>query len=292
MKRQKYFKLAALFTVLMSVAGLWWACNFESVGPKDPSAIKLADILAELENSRSQTQAEMAIQHLLEKTGVGIEVRGSQYGGHRLPDGFVLRLAQEHLLYLQDGTYDWTWGQMFEATKLLSEGDWNHPVEFAEAMARLQEQAAAAQNDPEKPNNALLLAMVTKSANTSPAVLDETAIVTPVQEFLFGVWANYEFGDAAAPAKSKYPGKLKFTFTSVTCKSGDKVDKKYTTTQEVTYNSKKQKECLEDAKEDYKQDVKKALKEKKCSKVQHELQEAYEEVLEEIEECHDQGSGH
>lgn len=297
MKLHGSIKLAVLAAMLVGAAGFWSACNFEQVGPKEPTALKLADVLAELDNSRSQIEAEVAIQHLLEKTGVGIEVRGSQYGEYTLPDNFVTGLAQEHLLYLQSGKPAWTWGEMFEIEKLLSEDDWGRPVEFQEAMTRLQELATAAQSNPENPNQALLLALVAKGATVPAAIplYEQAAMISPVQEFLFAVWASYEFdGPGSSQKSTDHTGKVKFTITQVVC-DDDEVDKKIKTKHEEAYFSKAQKKCLETAKKTYEKMVKKCFKDfdddEECPEIYSCLESARAWLLAAIQNCHDQGGG-
>lgn len=295
---QKNLKFAVLVTVFASTVGLWLACDFEKVGPREPSAIKIASILEELANSRTQAEAEIAISHLLEKTGVGISVKGSNYGDHILPANFIATLAEEHLLFLK-GEYNWTWEEMFEIEKLLSEDEWILPVTFEDAAARLQKEATSALADPENPNNALLLVIVAQGATvpTTISAFDKTATISPVQESLFEIWTDYAFGKFESQKTSHNRGVVKFKFTFVEC-HGDKASKTITVKHEEPFFNKKQKKCLEEAKEEYEDDVKKCFKKhdkkKKCLKLKECLEEAFEDVQEEIKECgkfHDQGGG-
>jgi len=172
MKPQQRIKsVVALAFALASTAVVWWACetNKVNVGPAEPSPLSTAQILGELANSSTQQEAETAITHLLEKTGVGIPVKGSKYGDYVLTDRFVSELATEHLLF-RNGQDNSTWEEMFEVQKLLSQGDWIQDVDFDGAVARLREEAAAALKDPENPNNALLLAIAAKGAAIPEAI--------------------------------------------------------------------------------------------------------------------------
>ncbi|GEM_PF-2371487 len=301
MKPQQRIKsLVALAFALTSAAAVWWACetNKVNVGPAEPSPLSTAQVLGELANSKTQQETEIAITHLLEKTGVGIPVKGSKYGEYILTDRFVSELATEHLLF-RNGQENTTWEEMFEVQKLLSQGDWTQDVDFDGAVARFREEATAALNDPESPNNALLLAMAAKGAAIPETIplFERTEAISPLQEALFDAWVNYAFGDMQALEKTK--GTLKFFFVSVpSCNPSQFTVVQ--TQQNVQYSSKKQKKCLEKAKKEYAKEVKKCLKKKlkpldskfqsKCEKLQDCLEDAHEEVLDDIEDCHDQGS--
>ena len=303
MKRHKYFRPAALLAVLMSVAGFWWACNFEQVGPKEPPSMKLTEILAQLENSRTPVEAEMAIQHLVEKIGIGIEIKGSSYGQYYLPDNFAVELAEAHLRYL-NGERDEDWAYAFELEKVVSDERWTKPLTFADVAAALEPQAQAALADPESPNHALVLAMlvngtVLPSSIAAPAPTD---LISPVQEFLFEAWMEYEYGELRTLQKG-YKGYTHFEFTFVTCNGNKTIVTKQKV--KIGWYLSSVKKCMEAARKTYEAAIKACTKEyDKCKKknpqsvccLQYKqcVDAAYQVVQLEIQSClkHDQGGGH
>lgn len=301
MKRHKYFRPAALFTVLMSVAGFWWACNFEQVGPKEPPSMKLTEILAQLENSQSPVEAEMAIQHLVAKTGIGIEIKGSNYGEYYLPDNFAVELAEAHLRYLS-GERDKNWAEAFELEKAVSEERWAKPLTFEDIAAALAPQAQAALADPESPNHALVLAMLASGTAlpSSIAAPAPTDLISPVQEFLFEAWMEFQYGDLPILQKKKPNGYTHFEFTFVQCVGNKTIITKQKV--KVGWYLSSVKKCLEAARKKYETAVKACLsQDKKCRKtnppsfcclqLKQCVEAAYNQVQLEIQSClkHDQG---
>jgi hypothetical protein len=303
MKLKKHIKSVVFASAVASIAVVWWACetNKVNLGPAEPSSLSTARILEELANSRTQLEAEVAITHLFEKTGVGRPVKGSKYGDYALPDDFVSELAAEHQLFL-NGEYTWTWGKMFEIQKRLSGAEWIQDVTFEDAVTRLQKEATSALKDPESPNNALLLVIFAKGVTIPEAipVYDKTEPLSPVQEALFEVWADYAFGGPESLGKTK--GKIKFTFIKVEDCDDDEVEIE-TDEEKVPFFNKKHKKCLKKAQKKYEKRVKKCIRkfdptddkfddfEDECEDLEDCLEDALDKVKDDIEECHDQGSG-
>lgn len=302
MKRHKYFRPAALLTVLLSVAGFWWACNFEQVGPKEPPSMKLTEILAQLENSRSPVEAEVAIQHLVEKTGLGLDIKGSSYGQYFLPDNFAIGLAEAHLRYL-NGERDKNWAEAFDLERIVSEERWAKPLTFEDVAAALAPQAQAALADPESPDHALMLAMLVSGTAlpSSIAAPAPTDLISPVQEFLFEAWMELEYGELRILQKSP-KGYTHFEFTFVTC-NGSKV---IVTKQKVKigWYLSSVKKCMEAARKKYEAAIKACTNQyntcKKtnppavcCPAYKQCVDAAYQVVQAEIQSClkHDQGGG-
>lgn len=315
-KRLRYFVLAV---ILMSTAVVWWACEFERtidhVGPSEPLKMPLAQILNELAASQTPEAAEKAITHLLEKTGIGMPVKGSDYNEYYLPAEFVSNLAQNLMLYRQ-GEDSTTWSGAFELERIVSDVKWAAPVEFAGAMARLEQRANAALANPESPNHALLLAMLARGTAVpqSIAAPAPTDLISPVQEFLFEVWMSSEFGDLNSLEKKKPKGYTHFKFVFAECdnKGGVKEKKEEV---KVPWSESAAKACMEKVRTRYEKAVKACFKaydkcykaNKKarkdgnygpdqacCAELQNCLIAAHDKAQSDIDDCllgHDQGKG-
>jgi hypothetical protein len=305
MKVQKRIRYLVLAAILAATAVVWLACEVErtidQVGPSEPSHLRLAQILNELAASRTPKDAEKAIIHLLEKTGIDLPVKGSNYNDYYLPDNFVAELAQAHLRYL-NGEDTKNWAEAFDLEKIVSEGRWTAPHEFDEVVARLQQQAQAALAEPESPNHAVVLAMLVNGTTLpqSIAAPAPTDLISPVQEFLFEAWTEFELGDLQTLQKPK--GYTHFEFTFVDCDAKGKA----TTRKEkvkIGWTASAAKACMEKARKDYEKAVKACLDQDKkcrkkssavfcCSELQQCLIAAHQHVLSDIDEClegHDQG---
>lgn len=312
MKLHKFMRVLAPAAMLAGIAVVWWACEFrrtiDHVGPSEPLKMPLVEVLQELAASQTPAGAEKAITHLLEKTGVGLPVKGSDYNEYYLPDEFVAGLAQNHLLYRQ-GEDSTTWAEAFELEKIVSDVKWAAPVEFSGAMAELAEQANAALEEPESPNHALLLAMLAHGATipTSIAAPAPTDLISPVQEFLFEVWMSSAFGDLnSLERKGKPKGFTHFKFVFVECDDHGEVEEEKEELK-VPWNESAAKACLEKVRRRYESSVKACYKtHKKCSKKKsnsalmccEQLRDcvlaAYNKAIPDIDDClagHDQGKG-
>jgi hypothetical protein len=307
-KRIRYFIMAA---ILAATAVVWWACQFErtidQAGPSAPLSMPLVQILNELANSQTPQEAEKAITHLLEKTGIGLPVKGSDYNEYYLPDEFVSALAQNHLLYRR-GEDSTTWAEAFELERIVSDAKWTAPVEFNGAMVKLEERANAALADPESPNHALLLAMLAQGTKLpqSIAAPAPTDLISPIQEFLFEVWMNSEFGDLNSLEKKKVKGYTHFKFVFVKCddKGRAKEEKEEV---KVPWSQSAAKACMEKVRTRYEKAVKacyktydKCRKKKSnpalfcCEQLRDCLLAAHAKALSDINDCllgHDQGKG-
>lgn len=312
MKAQKLIRYFVPAVIMAGVAVTWWACEFERTidhaGPSDPLNVKLTQLLGELSSSKSQQEAEQAITRLLEKTGVGLPVKGSKYTDDLLPDDYVAELAQEHVRHLR-GEETTNWGDAFKFETLASDYEWDAAIGFEDVTARLQQQASAALADPESPNHALLLAMVLPGnalpeAIATPAPAD---LISPVQEFLLEIWMAHEYAPASGLQKDDRT--FEFTVKIVDCNGG----KTKITHEELrtNYDHRKTKDCLQKVRSRYKADRKKCfknydkcLKKKKlddddfnlecCLALQQCLEAALEKAKADIDDClagHDQGKG-
>lgn len=311
MKVQKRFRYLVPAMLLMGTAVVWWACDFEKTidqaGPSEPLKMPLAQILNELAASQTPEAAEKAITHLLEKTGIGLPVKGSDYNEYYLPAEFVADLAQNHQLYRQ-GEDSTTWAEAFELERIVSDVKWAAPVEFAGAMARLEQRANAALANPESPNHALLLAMLAEGATVprSIAAPAPTDLISPVQEFLFEVWMSSEFGDLNSLEKKKTKGYTHFKFVFVECDEKGKV-KEEKEQVKIPWSESAAKACLEKVRTRYEKAVKECYKvydkcrKKKtnpallcCEQLRDCLLAAHTKALSDIDDCllgHDQGKG-
>jgi hypothetical protein len=319
MKVQKLFRYFVPAAMLVGTAVVWWACDFEKtidqVGPTEPLNMPLTQILNELAASQTPQAAEKAITHLLEKTGIGLPVKGSNYNEYYLPAEFVSNLAQEHLLYRR-GEDSTSWAAAFDRERIVADDEWATPLEFNDVTARLQQQTPAAQADPESPNHALLLAMLApETALSGPiAAPDTSSAISPVQEFLFEVWMSAEFGDLNSLEKKKPKGYTHFKFVSVDCDKKGR-EKEYKEQVKVPWNDSDAKKCMEKVRTRYEKEVKTCFKaydkcydkNKKarkdddygpdqacCAELQNCLSAAHEQALLDINDClagHDQGEG-
>lgn len=258
----KYLKYLLAAALLAGPPSLWWSCSFEETidhsALSDPLQMPLADILDELANSSNQQAVETAITHLLEKTGIGLPVKGSKYTEYVLPEEFVSELAQDHLAYLR-GELSQHWGRAFDLEKAVSDDEWTTAVEFEEAVASLQEQATAALATPEVPNSALLLAAVTNGTQVPATipVFERADVISPIQEFMFEVWTSYQ-SDGEGQALQKSFGAIKLKIIVVDDCIDDQIQMRRKTIKEL-WSGKKQKRCLRKAKTRYEKRVKKCF---------------------------------
>lgn len=310
MNVQKLIRYSVSAAILAGAAAVWWACEFErtidQVGPSAPLNMPLVQILNELANCQTPQEAEKAITHLVEKTGIGLPVKGSNYNEYYLPEEFIAELAQDHLLH-RSGEDSTDWAEAFELERIVAEEEWAKPVTFNDVVARFQQQAPAALADPESPNHALLLSMLARGTTLPQpfAAPNSTDLISPVQEFLFEVWMSSEFGDLNSLDKKSPKGYTHFKFVFVECDNG-KV-KEHKELVKVPWRISDAKACMEKVRTRYEKEVKACFKaydkcrKKKsnsaqfcCEQLRDCLLAAHDKALSDIDDClagHDQGKG-
>lgn len=181
------------FALLLTIACFQWMCSTEMIGPQEPSKIPTTEIVDELANARTQAEAELAITHLLQKTGVGMPIAGSKYQNYTLSDERLSILADSHLEFL-GGSNSISLHEAFNTLMGMTD-ILQFNVDSDQVFTRLDLQASNALLDKEQPNNALLLTIVADESGIPNTIPGDTRTVfkSPLQAFLFGVWVDTEF---------------------------------------------------------------------------------------------------
>ncbi|MGH7451163.1 MAG: hypothetical protein ACRENG_07455 [bacterium] len=244
MWQQKRFIVAALTGLLASTVALWWACDFQKVSPTDAvttevsdivgaygsratlSNIKIITILEKLAYCRTQAEADTAVRLILEKTGVRKPNTPmppnpqSKYEVFVLSDEDRAKLAAWHLRYVTgkdtltvEGKLlkldTLTIGETYNAIKGAADyidQEFKLKDDMDKTLKKLQQEATKALRDPEKPENALLVAVVAQGATipvTIP-VYKTTTLCSPIQHFLLSLWITIEYGQLKS-----IPGRIK-----------------------------------------------------------------------------------
>lgn len=186
-------KNLVFFAITLTIAYFQWMCSTEAIGPQEPSKIPTTEIVNELANARTQAEAELAITHLFEKTGVGMLIAGSKYQNYTVSDERLSILADSHLEFL-GGSNSISLDEAFNTLMGMTD-IWQLNVDSDQVFTRLYLQASNALLDKEQPNNALLLAIVADESGIPNTIPGDTRTVfkSPLQAFLFGVWVDTEF---------------------------------------------------------------------------------------------------
>ena len=186
-------KNLVFWAILLTIACFQWMCSTEKIGLQDPSKIPTAQIVDELANARTQAEAELAITHLLEKTGVGMPIAGSKYEHYTVSDERLSMLADSHLEFLR-GANSISLDEAFNILMGMTD-IWQLNVDSEQVFTRLYLQASNALLEREQSNNALLIAIVADESGIPNTIPDDTRTVfkSPLQAFLFGVWVDTEF---------------------------------------------------------------------------------------------------
>lgn len=181
-------------------------------GPTETIDMTTEEVIEELGTSTTRQEAAASIRHLLLKTGVGTRDFRSQYSGFRLSHDQIDRLARAQLRFLRDSTRGATLAITYRS--LLEAADATDDVlvlnvPLGRVMQTLSEQASEALNDPEHPNNALVLAIAAQDGRLPGPALDPEPETrrSPVQTFLFVLWTITEFqaGDVPPPSLTHQP---------------------------------------------------------------------------------------
>ena len=308
MKVSKKIRLALTFSMVVGIVSILWVCSAEKIGLQEPSSATTSEIVAGLANARTQLEAETAVENLLDKTGVGRQIRGSRYIDYFLPDGFVSDLAKNQLLYLDDNNYALTWGEVFEIEQIILDDERFSGVDFESVVTRFRQQANTALLNSEAPENAMLIAMAADGANMPRTIplYRASDIVSPVQDFLFKVWLAYEFQSNESFQKKiqveiNFPVIFRFATLRVECDNEDKgfIIRVF----RIEAKCQEQLDCLRDRRRQYLADVRDCFRQfrerdKDCGNVlQPCLEGLIEDFLQDMQACtgvdcpHDQGGG-
>ncbi len=244
MRQQKRFIVVALASLLASMVAVWWACDFQRLSPTDAvttevsdivgdygssttlSNIKIVTILEKLAYCRTQAEADTAVRLILEKTGVRKPNTPmppnpqSKYEVFVLSDEDRAKLAAWHLRFVTGEDTLTIGGKLLKLDTLTIGENYNAIKEGADyidqefklkddvdkTLKKLQQEATKALRDPEKPENALLLAVTAEGA-TIPVTIPEyktTTLRSPIQHFLLALWITIEYGQLKS-----IPGRIK-----------------------------------------------------------------------------------
>jgi hypothetical protein len=244
MRQQKIFIVAVLASLLASMVAAWWACDFQKLSPTDAvttnvsdivgdygssttlSNIKIVTILEKLAYCRTQADADTAVRLILEKAGVrkpNIPMPPnpqSKYEVFVLSDEERAKLAAWHLRFVTGEDTLTIGGKLLKLDTLTIGENYNAIKEGADyidqefklkddvdkTLKKLQQEATKALRDPEKPENALLLAITAEGA-TIPVTIPEyktTTLRSPIQHFLLALWITIEYGQLKS-----IPGRIK-----------------------------------------------------------------------------------
>lgn len=191
MKTQKMSRLSLIPLLLFAVMCAYCAQR------TDTTELTTKEVLSQLSKANTQTEAEIAVRAVFRKAGVGAPDKEGNYEYYNLSDAQLTDLAALHIDYVNSGKGAATVGALYDVS--LSGAAAVNPVvrkfqlNFTTldlSLDALQQQGNSALQEPEKADNAFLIATLSQGAEipeTAPRFNRETAL-GPVQAFLFNLW--------------------------------------------------------------------------------------------------------
>lgn len=201
------FSTVLVLTVLLGGTLIAGGCDFQRVD--EGETMPLARVLEDLATADTPAKAETAIEHLFQKTEIGVAYKAGLYDGYSFKDEELEALAEAHAAYIRQaregndtGSSTPTLSSVYEE---VLEGDQrrttldvafhlNRRVEATldRTLEILDVSARAAMADQEQAGNALLLSITTDALGTAPGLSEIAADrrLSPVQRVAFGIWLH------------------------------------------------------------------------------------------------------
>ena len=207
METQKsIFKILVAFLITSLLAFIitlnWMGCKTEDI-ISPPSSIPVSQIANEIANANTQEKAIIAMKHIIQKVGLGTEVQNSRYNNYLVSEFMTNDFGriQEQFLNNDTSYASFLLHEMYDTlhticnSPLHTSSGWQLTGNRAETFLRLQQKGNSALQDPEDPNNAIIL-MIQSQNGIIPSQMqlyDSLVIKTPIQTFLFAIWVMEEF---------------------------------------------------------------------------------------------------
>ncbi len=210
----KRSQLLSLLIVAAVCGSVWiWGAGCDMTAIDEGADATLPELLSGVSAAKTQPEAQKEIRKLLNKTQVGVRWRPSlepgPYDSYVLDDAALASVAKAQAGFnagdRQQGTtarhlYEQLLAAHEVATRLSREAvfEFTPPAITAsldEVLQSFHVLSRQAVSDPERPENALLLAIVADGA-VLPDSLEDVPVITPdhvfspVQRLLFGVWLH------------------------------------------------------------------------------------------------------
>jgi len=199
MKTKIYISMALM--IIIAIAAVFWiqSCR-KPVETIESHSISY--ITKELNDATTPEKAAIAINHLIEKTGIGIEKGNSDYQLYTIEEDGIANLATAQSGYnnkdtsVNIGTYFTIFSQIMDSLQLTSNNEWIFNCNLPTALSDLSTLSNIAKGNPENPNNALILTIISVNGNIPNQItsFDSTMIISPVQAFCFNLWVANKYG--------------------------------------------------------------------------------------------------
>lgn len=200
MKTKIYTSISVV--VLLAIISFFWiqSCQKEV---ESTDSLFTKDIIKELAEANTPEKAEIAINHLFEKVGIGIPNKNSDYVYFKVNEEIVsnLGIAQSNFVNgnsaVTIGTSYSIFSKTMDRLKIVSDNKITFECTLNNSLQDLYKASIAAKNDEEKPNNALLLTISSENGIIPYQITqyDSTRIISPVQKFCFSLWMFNKYGN-------------------------------------------------------------------------------------------------
>jgi len=195
--------IISLFSVVMIVTTsiLWLESCRKPVGSVE--MLKTEEIIKELAVANTQEKAEVGINHLIEKIGIGITKENSDYEYYILDEGQIKDLATFQAGFVNGdtsiniGTYYTIFSSYQDTLEQILKNEYVYNTTLSKTLKNLQMDAKVAMANLENPNNAMLGYIVSENGeipNDIP-LYDSTQIISPVQAFCLNIMTSNKYAE-------------------------------------------------------------------------------------------------
>lgn len=222
MKTKIIISIAAV--VLITIAAVFWmeSCR-KPVGPIE--ILSTEEIIKELEEANTPEESKFAINHLIEKVGLGFQLEGSSYEYYQLNEQQINDLAFVQSQYNNGIAFE-TNGEFYDSIRFASNilsgqlsNQWFLTGNYNTTVNHLRDEAINALSDKEKPDNALILTIMSKYGEIpeyiEPLIIEDS--LSPVQNFLFSTWLTNNYSEFNITQRGSFWCKVKCVVKGVIC---------------------------------------------------------------------------
>lgn len=180
--------LASALLAALTIAG----CDSNKL---DDDEKAVAEVIEQLSNAKTQSDASAAIDQLLQRAQIGYPVQGSPYADIKLDNNTKAALAEALAAY-NGGTQSRgsTVQALFEAYSTHAFTPWGN---LATVLNDFNNALANAADDPDSPAELLILVIAARGDELPDGSdkLAQNTVLSPAQALLFVLWLNNEQGN-------------------------------------------------------------------------------------------------
>lgn len=187
---------------MIAIVAIFWmeSCR-KPVGSIE--MLSTEEIIRELANANTPEKAEIGINNLIEKVGIGIIKENSDYDLYVIDEEQIKTLAAAQSGFINGdtsiniGTYYSIFSGFQDTLELMMNNEYLYNCTLSKSLQNLQVDAKIAVDNLENPNNAMFGIIISEDGEIPSDIplYDSVNMISPVQAFCFNIMTANKYGE-------------------------------------------------------------------------------------------------